>query len=445
MLTVFKNNDERLDLEGKVLAAAFKQSFELGDSAGAQLAHKGLCYILQVRLFGGQSAMPGLAAMPPLPETLSPVEATPDNNHNSDHLLAQADSTAQAAPASPETTERTESKTHTPIDSLQLDTGQWHILAENIEQKADERLLNPDWQTDAGHDSDDLPPKFEAIRNHIAAPTNESRVAEKSPGKHGTKYSISSTSAIPDPAHGPPEQEPIAQPGDATPETVVGADPTLQAAPPELPPASVGSGPSTYLDFESDEKPAPPVVSSPPEGTQPVPPLSAASSTPEGLRPVSRASAASSTPDGLPALTPTSAVSSTPDGLPPVPGAPLTPSQLIKTQTYYQILGVNRLSSFEEIHTRFLTLIHKLRRSRAKTETRSDLREFREVLRAICIAHDILKDPITRTDYDLRMMGMRAAEPIATPADPKPTFANRTSLMLGELLPGCRPHGCCGW
>ncbi|HEY9790542.1 MAG TPA: hypothetical protein V6D22_09105, partial [Candidatus Obscuribacterales bacterium] len=50
-LVVFRSNKERRDIERKLLAAAFKLSFEKGDTDGAALAHKGLCSILQSQLY----------------------------------------------------------------------------------------------------------------------------------------------------------------------------------------------------------------------------------------------------------------------------------------------------------------------------------------------------------------------------------------------------------
>jgi hypothetical protein len=44
-----KSQSERIELESKVLVAAFKQSVDLGDSQGAQFAHKQLFGLLQTR------------------------------------------------------------------------------------------------------------------------------------------------------------------------------------------------------------------------------------------------------------------------------------------------------------------------------------------------------------------------------------------------------------
>jgi curved DNA-binding protein CbpA len=111
---------------------------------------------------------------------------------------------------------------------------------------------------------------------------------------------------------------------------------------------------------------------------------------------------------------------------------PMSPSQAIRMKTMYQILGVSQVASFEEIHARYLRLMRRLLQSRYSAEnTITDFREFREVLRAICVAHDILKDPVTRTDYDLRQVGLRTEVPAGDEGKP---LLQRRRLMLGELL-----------
>src|SRR5271163_4808015 len=57
MLTITeKSESERFELESKVLAAAFKQSIDLGDSSGADFAHKQLFRLLQRRQAPGACA-----------------------------------------------------------------------------------------------------------------------------------------------------------------------------------------------------------------------------------------------------------------------------------------------------------------------------------------------------------------------------------------------------
>lgn len=119
-----------------------------------------------------------------------------------------------------------------------------------------------------------------------------------------------------------------------------------------------------------------------------------------------------------------------PEPVPSPAAVPMTPSQLIKTQSFYQILGVSQVASFEDIHMRYRRRMLKLLRSRYSSENCiTDLREFREVLRAVCVAHDVLKDPVTRADYDLRQVGLRSDLEAAAGIPPQ-----RTGLRIGELL-----------
>jgi hypothetical protein len=97
------------------------------------------------------------------------------------------------------------------------------------------------------------------------------------------------------------------------------------------------------------------------------------------------------------------------------------------------------MSAYEEIHRNFLRLIRGFIRQiePARRENRVDLLNS---LRKIWIAHDILTDPVTRTDYDFRDLGLRGnAEAIATlpptPEDKQQAQqTNRTPTRIGELL-----------
>lgn len=167
-------------------------------------------------------------------------------------------------------------------------------------------------------------------------------------------------------------------------------------------------GPASYLDFGNEEE------ASSQEPTAPAPARSQPHTQPAHLQPA------------VPAPQPMTASI-------PQPPPSVSPSQLIRTQSFYQILGVSNLSSFEEIHLRFLRIMRRLLRTRYGAESANrDVREFREVLRTICVAHDILKDPNTRTDYDLRQMGARNSQTEESPNDGK--LAPRQRLMVGELL-----------
>lgn len=308
---------ERLDLERKILAAAFKICFESADSDGAALAHKGLMAIIQQQLFSGDGSSGSVIPKSIWQQAQAQLEAE----------QANADAGQPAAEAAPMA-----GKTEPVADELQPEP-----VTEALQPKpvAEELQPEPEEQQPEHVGEDQQPAEPDHSDLEIPTLTSE-QLAELSQ-----------------------------------------ADPTA---------------PLNYLDFGDDE---------------------------EG------------------AVDTSQAVEAAPEPVyePEPPPVPMTPSQLIKTQTFYQILGVSQVAVFEEIHTRFLRIMRKLLRNRYAAESSiTDFREFREILRAICVAHDVLKDPVTRADYDLRQMGMRNEGIVETPVDMKPAATTRTRLMLGELL-----------
>ena len=322
MLAVCQSSIERLDLERKVLAAAFKQSFESGDSDGAALAHKGLCAIIQQQLFSGDSSSGSVVpagfwqkASQALDEqNVDVAEAAPSNGHE-----------------------------------VGLDAGQPVTTI-----------------GDAGAAA------AEAFSQMAAAASDTSAEVDNSAPVTAEESGLTPDSHLP------------------------------------------SAGPMSYLDFGGDEAEA--------SAAAHEEPVEAAAAAMEAVE--SEQSGAANMGEML-------------DVLQTENRAPETesPSQMIKRQSFYQMLGVNKLSSYERIHISFLRLVRRLLRALNATQIR-DKREFREVLRSICIAHDVLKDPITRTDYDLRMLGMRSQTGhIEHGADGKAGgLGARIRLMLGELL-----------
>lgn len=108
--------------------------------------------------------------------------------------------------------------------------------------------------------------------------------------------------------------------------------------------------------------------------------------------------------------------------------------QVMAASSFYDILGVHNTSSFEQIHQQFFRTMRALFKLRNQQQLNSTLgvRDFRYMLRQLCVAHDILRDPVTRTDYDLRLLGLRQPTEVTeeTPGD----VSTRARLMLGELL-----------
>jgi hypothetical protein len=100
----------------------------------------------------------------------------------------------------------------------------------------------------------------------------------------------------------------------------------------------------------------------------------------------------------------------------------------------YALLDVSPMSPFDEIHRRFM---RKARRVLLDIKKNKAIRHQKLAeLQKLWIAHDILTDPVTRTDYDFRDLGVRGApDSVAHPADDRQgRMAARTPLRIGELL-----------
>jgi hypothetical protein len=113
----------------------------------------------------------------------------------------------------------------------------------------------------------------------------------------------------------------------------------------------------------------------------------------------------------------------------------LTEPQIgLQYHALYKMLGVRQTASRDDIHQTFLRLVRRILRELrgAKRPSRQELLGY---LRKIWIAHDILTDPNTRTDYDFRDLGLRGATENETPPDPtsKPQ-STQMLLRIGELL-----------
>jgi hypothetical protein len=106
-------------------------------------------------------------------------------------------------------------------------------------------------------------------------------------------------------------------------------------------------------------------------------------------------------------------------------------------QGLYRLLGVSQMSPYEEIHRNFLRRVRAYIRQINITR-RPEKLDLLHSLRKIWIAHDILTDPVTRTDYDFRDLGLRGdVETVVTPAPEdkqQQQQTNRTPTRIGELL-----------
>lgn len=101
----------------------------------------------------------------------------------------------------------------------------------------------------------------------------------------------------------------------------------------------------------------------------------------------------------------------------------------------YTLLGVSQMSPMEGVRTRFYKLTRLIHRELAVEKDIDKRNKLLYDLKFICIAYDILSDPVTRTDYDLRTMGLRGVPMPQTPEEKKPgELGQRLHLKIGELL-----------
>jgi hypothetical protein len=115
---------------------------------------------------------------------------------------------------------------------------------------------------------------------------------------------------------------------------------------------------------------------------------------------------------------------------PPAPRPTLELAVIPDASDYYRLLGCDRMATFDQIQIGFF---RKLRSVLLGTQPLT--RDSKQLLRAVCIAHDVLKEPTTRTDYDFRQLGVRDDNQVQTPEDARPAgFGARTHIKIGELL-----------
>lgn len=119
-----------------------------------------------------------------------------------------------------------------------------------------------------------------------------------------------------------------------------------------------------------------------------------------------------------------------------VPGQPLMMDGDKAAFDAYGILRVEQIASFEEIHRSFLFLVRRVLMGLKKAK-KKQRRPLLEELQNLWIAHDILSDPVTRTDFDFRILGLRGAPDViihSAPEDKADSISSRTPLRIGELM-----------
>lgn len=90
----------------------------------------------------------------------------------------------------------------------------------------------------------------------------------------------------------------------------------------------------------------------------------------------------------------------------PRPKIPLTPEQLrekLDSYNFYQILSVHSTASFEELHKSFFKKIRRL--NKKLSDNSLEIWQFQEFVAALCLAHDVLRFPNARLQYDMIIFG----------------------------------------
>ncbi|MBZ0187049.1 MAG: hypothetical protein K8F91_12450, partial [Candidatus Obscuribacterales bacterium] len=102
----------------------------------------------------------------------------------------------------------------------------------------------------------------------------------------------------------------------------------------------------------------------------------------------------------------------------------------------YAVLKVEQVSSFYDIHRSFLWLVKRLL-VEMKKSNRKRKKELLIDLQQLWISHDVLTDPVTRTDYDFRILGLRGAPDVIIDApgeEGESIIGSEVPLRIGELL-----------
>lgn len=114
----------------------------------------------------------------------------------------------------------------------------------------------------------------------------------------------------------------------------------------------------------------------------------------------------------------------------PKPKRQLTADELrekLEQYTFYEILAIPSTASFEELHKAFLRKIRKLNKKLANKTM--DEWQFQELVAALCLAHDVLKFPNARLQYDLVLFG-----PADGSGPSAETAAKQKMMPLKEML-----------
>jgi hypothetical protein len=116
------------------------------------------------------------------------------------------------------------------------------------------------------------------------------------------------------------------------------------------------------------------------------------------------------------------------------------PDNFVPVGRFYEILGIQPLSSSRQVHIGYLRSIKKLLLNRQSANGQEW--DFLSRLEEVCLAHDVLREPETRVDYDFRLLKVRGGgnaladelNAIETTIVPR---SGKVHLKIGELLQSC--------
>jgi len=109
----------------------------------------------------------------------------------------------------------------------------------------------------------------------------------------------------------------------------------------------------------------------------------------------------------------------------------------LKSQNYYDILGVGRQASAEEIRSAYEISRHTFRENSLATYSLFSDQENREILELIAKAFETLFNPDTRRAYDAVLQGQEGETPAAAPGGRAAAPGSQAALSQGYY--GARP------
>jgi hypothetical protein len=112
-------------------------------------------------------------------------------------------------------------------------------------------------------------------------------------------------------------------------------------------------------------------------------------------------------------------------------------SASIGSTNLYKLLQVEPLAPFETIHFIFVKTLRKIlvKHKAEQLNPNYDYHQFRQLIMKLWVAHDILSDPATRLDYDLKsaQVGGLPSQGIISKGS-QTQIPNQNQILIGKLL-----------